>query len=88
MMLYSSTRGLDKNQNFEDVLLNGMAKDGGLYVPNKLPSLSKKTILSLKNLEYHELVFELTKPFVEPNIPLARSFYRWFYPFLTQVGRV
>ncbi len=71
MMLYSSTRGLDKNQNFEDVLLNGMAKDGGLYVPNKLPSLSKKKILSLKNLEYHELAFELTKPFVEPNIPLA-----------------
>lgn len=41
-MLYSSTRGSDKNLNFTQILLNGLAKDGGLYVPNDLPLLKKK----------------------------------------------
>jgi len=41
-MLYSSTRGKDNNLKFTEVLLNGLAKDGGLYVPNKIPQLSKK----------------------------------------------
>ena len=36
-MLYSSTRGGEKNVDFTSVLLNGLAKDGGLYVPNYFP---------------------------------------------------
>jgi Threonine synthase len=35
-MLYSSTRGIDKNRCFKEVLLKGLAEDGGLYVPKKL----------------------------------------------------
>ena len=40
-MIYSSTRGNDINLKFGDVLLNGLAKDGGLYVPNRLKFYSE-----------------------------------------------
>ena len=36
-MKYSSTRGLQKNLSYNDVLLQGLARDGGLFVPNELP---------------------------------------------------
>ena len=66
-MKYSSTRGKDNNLNFVDVLLNGLAKDGGLYVPNKIPKYSKKQLNKLKQLDYAELAYELTFPFVRSD---------------------
>ncbi len=63
-MLYSSTRGGDNNKSFVDVLLNGLAKDGGLYVPNKVPHFNKEKLKSLSSLNYSELCFEITKEFV------------------------
>ena len=39
-MRYISTRGLDTDRSFEDVLLNGLARDGGLYLPKTWPRLS------------------------------------------------
>ena len=68
-MLYSSTRGEDKNKSFTEVLLNGLAGDGGLYVPNKIPYFSKKKLKSLSNLNYSDLAFELTKQFLSSDIP-------------------
>ena len=63
-MLYSSTRGNDKNVDFVQVMLNGLAKDGGLYVPNKIPKISKKKLQELKTLSYEDLAYEVTKEFV------------------------
>ena len=63
-MLYSSTRGNDNNINFVQVMLNGLAKDGGLYVPNNIPKISKKKLQELKNLSYVDLAYEVTKDFV------------------------
>ena len=42
-MSYSSTRGQDNKINFVDAMLNGLAKDGGLYVPDKFTKFSKKS---------------------------------------------
>ncbi|MDB0001689.1 hypothetical protein N9E41_02625, partial [Oceanospirillaceae bacterium] len=39
-MRYISTRGLAPSLSFEDVLLTGLASDGGLYVPETLPQFS------------------------------------------------
>ena len=39
-MKYISTRGKSKDLKFEDVLLTGLAPDGGLFVPNEWPSLN------------------------------------------------
>ena len=63
-MLYSSTRGNDNNIDFVQVMLNGLAKDGGLYVPNKVPKISKKKLQELKSLSYVDLAYEVTKDFV------------------------
>ncbi len=45
-MKYVSTRGTAPVLGFEDVLLAGLARDGGLYVPDVWPTLSKYTIAS------------------------------------------
>ena len=63
-MLYSSTRGQDNNVSFLNVLLNGLSKDGGLYVPNSFPKIKKQDLIRLKHLSYSELAFEITKDFV------------------------
>ena len=67
-MYYSSTRGLEKNNSFEDVLLNGLAKDGGLYVPNKLKKFKKNEIEDFKALDYYELAYKITFDFVKEEI--------------------
>ena len=69
-MIYSSTRGGEKNVDFTSVLLNGLAKDGGLYVPDYFPNFSRKQLKELRNLNYSELCFEVTKQFIsERDIP-------------------
>ena len=40
-MRYISTRGQAPALNFEEVVLTGMASDGGLYVPESVPQLSR-----------------------------------------------
>ena len=67
-MYYSSTRGLEKNNSFEDVLLNGLAKDGGLYVPNRLKKFKKNEIEDFKSLDYYELAYKVTFDFVKEEI--------------------
>ena len=67
-MIYSSTRGNDIDLKFGEVLLNGLAKDGGLYVPNGLKFYSEKELDFLRELDYPGLVFELTKDFVLDEI--------------------
>ena len=37
---YCSTRGKEKGLSFEDVVLGGLAKDGGLYIPEQIPTMS------------------------------------------------
>lgn len=45
-MRYISTRGQAPALNFEDVLLTGLASDGGLYVPENLPRFTQEEIAS------------------------------------------
>lgn len=64
-MKYISTRGRSPALNFEDVLLTGLASDGGLYVPDSLPHFSAEQIRSWRTLTYAELAGEILYPFVE-----------------------
>ena len=66
---YISTRGQAPTLNFEEVLLAGLASDGGLYVPEQLPSFSRDEIASWRGKSYSELAFTLLSPFVEGSIP-------------------
>jgi threonine synthase len=61
---YISTRGACPEQNFEQVLLAGMAPDGGLYVPAEIPQFSIEEIRSWKTLSYPELALKIIAPFM------------------------
>ena len=67
-MRYISTRGQAPALNFEDVLLAGLATDGGLYVPENLPRFTQEEIASWAGLPYHELAFNVMRPFVTGSI--------------------
>lgn len=70
-MKYISTRGAAPAMSFEDVLLTGLASDGGLYVPDQLPHYSAEEIKSWGGLSYDALAFKIIKPFVDGAIPDA-----------------
>ena len=58
-MKYISTRSKEKEYNFGEVFLKGLADDGGLYVPKSLKKYSNEKLLELKNLNYNELSTEI-----------------------------
>lgn len=66
MVRFVSTRGDTAPKSFTDVLLSGMAPDGGLYVPASWPKLDVK---SLAGLAYTDIAYHVIKPFVGDDIP-------------------
>ncbi|MBL4603641.1 MAG: threonine synthase [Emcibacteraceae bacterium] len=68
-MKYISTRGEAPELNFEEVLLTGLARDGGLYVPKSWPVLSKDTIKAMRGQSYQQVAFIVLSPYVCPEIP-------------------
>ena len=67
-MRYVSTRGEAPELGFEDVLLTGLARDGGLYLPDHWPQLSSKQIKSLAGRPYEAAALEVIRPFVGGEI--------------------
>lgn len=67
-MKYISTRGEAPALNFEDVVLTGLASDGGLYLPETLPKFSSDEIASWAGLSYPELAFKIIAPFVDGEV--------------------
>lgn len=68
-MKYISTRGDAPELSFEEVVLAGLASDGGLYVPATLPTFSREEIASWTGLRYQDLAFKIIAPFVDKEIP-------------------
>ena len=67
-MKYISTRGIAPALNFEEVVLTGLATDGGLYVPQNLPVFSREEIASWSDLSYPELAFNIIAPFTDGEL--------------------
>ncbi|MGI9395116.1 MAG: threonine synthase, partial [Boseongicola sp.] len=63
-MRYVSTRGKAPALSFEEAMRTGLARDGGLYVPDAIPTMSKDEIASLAGLSYEDAAFRLMRPFV------------------------
>ena len=63
-MRYRSTRGTAPTLGFDDVLLTGLARDGGLYLPESWPRFSAETLRSLRGKPYAELATAVMQPFV------------------------
>jgi len=68
-MKYVSTRGRCPAQSFEEVLLTGLAPDGGLYIPEAIPQISRQQLQTWKALSYSELAFEVIRLFVTDAMP-------------------
>ncbi|MEL7184624.1 MAG: threonine synthase, partial [Pseudomonadota bacterium] len=64
-MRYISTRGQAPSLGFEDTMLTGLARDGGLYVPEEVPTLSQGDIAALAGLPYEEVAHRVMWPFVK-----------------------
>jgi threonine synthase len=71
-MKYISTRGQAPALGFTDVLLAGLAPDGGLYVPETWPQLTHDEMLGLRGSSYAEIAFAVIKPFTGGEIEDAQ----------------
>ncbi len=67
-MKYVSTRGKAPSLEFEDVLLAGLARDGGLYVPEVWPYFSADQMRAMRGKSYAQVAFEVMSPFVSGSI--------------------
>jgi len=61
---YISTRGRAPVLDFEAAMLTGLARDGGLYLPQSLPRWSAADIAALAGLPYEEAAYRVMRPFV------------------------
>lgn len=62
-MNYISTRGNTAPMQFSDVLLMGLAPDGGLMLPETYPQIDRATLDKWRSLSYTELAFEIMSLF-------------------------
>ena len=63
---YLSTRGGESSLSYEDVLLSGLARDGGLFMPEEWPRFSLSDLNDMKGLSYAELACKIMSPFMSP----------------------
>ena len=81
---YISTRGAAPPAGFDDILLSGLARDGGLYVPDAWPAWIADTLAGWRGLSYAGLAAEICAPFMAgsaaaADLPgLAESAYAGF----------
>lgn len=87
---YSSTRGDAPVLEFADVLLQGLARDGGLYLPETWPQFDAQTIASFAGMPYEDVAFQVISPFVAGAIPdddlkamIAESYGGFRHPAVT-----
>jgi len=67
-MKYISTRGDATRRSFSEILLEGLAPDGGLYLPEQYPQITTETLARWRGLAYHELAFEILSLYID-DIP-------------------
>lgn len=69
-MKYISTRGQSPALSFSQILLGGLAPDGGLYLPETYPQFNDADLTALRGLSYADLAFAILSRFVD-DIPAA-----------------
>jgi threonine synthase len=63
-MKYVSTRGTAPALGFEEAMMTGLARDGGLYVPETVPAMSPDEIAALAGRSYEDIAFAVMRPFL------------------------
>lgn len=68
-MKYISTRGDPTPKRFSDILLEGLAPDGGLYLPSSYPRIDVSTLERWRSLSYPDLAFEILSLYIDDIDP-------------------
>lgn len=63
-MKYISTRGRAPTLSFEEAMLTGLARDGGLYLPESIPVMRAEDMRALEGVSYEEAAFRVMRPFI------------------------
>jgi threonine synthase len=63
-MRYISTRGAAPVLNFGEAMMTGLARDGGLYVPEVVPQMTHAEIAALAGLPYEEIAYRVMRPYI------------------------
>jgi threonine synthase len=63
-MRYISTRGAAPVLNFGEAMMTGLARDGGLYVPETVPTMTHSEIAALAGLPYEEIAYRVMRPYI------------------------
>jgi len=90
-MRYYSTRSRSESVDFRTAVLDGLASDGGLYVPQEIPQYKETVKSSLGSMNFCDIAFETINPYVKDAIPdfvleeIVHSSYPFYAP-LVPVG--
>ena len=94
-MRYQSTRGEASTLSFTDALLAGLARDGGLYVPESYPSLDAATIAGFAGRPYAQVAQQVIGPFIGGDMAagdftamLAASYATFRHPAVTPLAQI
>ena len=68
-LIYKSTRGQSKELYFKDVIFEGLARDGGLYIPSVWPKLDNDLITEFKNMSYQDIAFHISVSYTHLTLP-------------------
>jgi threonine synthase len=90
-MRYFSTRSGGGAVDFAAAALTGLAEDGGLFIPEEIPSFPSAVLSSLGDMDFRDIAFETVKLYVAPDIPapVLEEIVHSAYPFsapLTAAG--
>ncbi|WP_010263546.1 pyridoxal-phosphate dependent enzyme [Treponema primitia] len=90
-MHYYSTRSRSNPVSFSVAALTGLAPDGGLFIPEEIPSYPGKIKNSLGTMDFFDIAFETIRPYVHPELPdsVLEDLVHSAYPFaapLVSVG--
>lgn len=94
-MNFVSTRGNVSKIGFIDTVMMGLANDGGLLVPEKIPQIPAEKLNSMSQLTYQELAYEIFSYYVDGEIPedelkslIKKSYATFRHPEVTPVKKV
>ncbi len=93
MILYYSTNYNTEKKSFKDALLKGLAPDGGLFMPDKLPKLSFNELNDYAKQEYFEIAYQIAEKFLQEEIPgkdllsITKDAYNFDIPLEKAYGR-
>ncbi|EGW32126.1 threonine synthase [Spathaspora passalidarum NRRL Y-27907] len=94
---YRSSRcSVEQQLSFEDVVMTGLANDGGLFLPSAIPKLPSDFLESWKDLSFNELAFEILRLYIDPKeIPdldlinlIAKSYSKFRSSEITPIRKI